>query len=791
QGTYDENLSISTNDITLQGNTETATDVVIDPDGSGVGITVTSNDVTIRHLRVTDAGDDGIAVDGVNNFTALNVQSDLNVGDGFDIGDGALFAGTITLTDVTADNNLQDGASIKGGGAGTVAVSGGSYSGNSSHGIGIENVGPVTTTNVMAADNDPGVFINGAASYTDIGGDFSGNDDHGIQLIDIADNVTLTLTTANDNDADNDGIGDGLNATDGGDGDGLAIGGNLVVWGAAFRDTDADGGVSHQERGVSVADGVGDNVTFEDSGAIEVTVDGNDSHGVSIQGANNGAFTNGAYEFNGGDGLLLDAFNDLFFTDVSAANNGDDGLDVNSAAAVTINGGTFNDNSSDGIELLNVAAVDVTGGAVASDNGGDGANVATFTTAALALLTTSSNNTGVEISGGTTLNVQDWTALGNTTIGGDLDSIVEVNFTTTTGTAETADQVDVYETQFRHVRAGDGQDLVDYDNIGTLNLDTGDGRDVFTLFTGVNNLANAGDINLDGGQPSAGPSIGPGDRLVMADGGTATFTDPTTGTGLADPPGGAGPIYFTDIEEFLAEDDFEFNDTPATATILGSLPKITLRDLTIHDPDDVDYFKYTAPDTGKLIVNMFLDHAAGDLDLSVQDAHGNVLGAGVLSNIIVPGLDMEHLVIPVVSQEAYWIEVVGVAGDTNEYDLEIENFAAPAPDFVDLPAKDQSHLLNDTGTSVYDDVTSRTEPEIIIEADLDDFVQEGIDVLSASDAEAGLTAGAAVEVFVNGNSAGFADLVAGPGTRCFATRSRRDNSPPRSSPPIATAGSTT
>ncbi|NQT13895.1 MAG: hypothetical protein HQ582_14165, partial [Planctomycetes bacterium] len=67
QGTYDENLSISTDNITLQGNTGTATDVVVaDVDDSGDGIAVTSHDVTIRDLHVTGAGDDGIAVDGVN-----------------------------------------------------------------------------------------------------------------------------------------------------------------------------------------------------------------------------------------------------------------------------------------------------------------------------------------------------------------------------------------------------------------------------------------------------------------------------------------------------------------------------------------------------------------------------------------------------------------------------------------------------------------------------------------------------------------------------------------------------
>jgi len=576
EGTYDENLLMVTlpDTITLQGNTGTATDVVIvDGDNSGVGITVgLSNNVTIQDLHVTGAGDDGIVVEGAFNFTAINVRSDLNAADGLNIGETLSFAGAITLTDVVADNNLEDGVSIQGIATGNVDISGGSYSGNASDGVEIVDVGPVTTTNVTATGNDPGVFISGAASYADVDGDFSGNDDHGIQLIDIAGDVTLTRTTANDNDADNDGTGDGLNASDGADLDGLAIGGDLVVRGATFRDTDRDGGASHQGRGVYVPDGVGDDVTFEDSGAIEVTVDGNDFDGVYIQGADDGFFTNGAYQFNSGDGLQLDSCGVLSFTDVTASSNLDDGLDVDDSGAVAILRGTFNDNDNDGIELFDVVGIGITGGAIASENGDDGVDAGNFTTAALSFVTTDNNDTGIEVSDGATLNVEDWTALANTTIGGDLDDVGVVNFTTTTGTAETADQVDIFETQFQHVRAGVGQDLVDYDQIGTLNLFTADGRDTFALFAGVDNPANAGDINLDGGQPSAGPSIGPGDRLVMPDGGTASFTIPATGTGLADPPGGTGPIDFTDIEEFLAEDDFEFNNTPATATVLGSLP---------------------------------------------------------------------------------------------------------------------------------------------------------------------------------------------------------------------------
>jgi hypothetical protein len=101
------------------------------------------------------------------------------------------------------------------------------------------------------------------------------------------------------------------------------------------------------------------------------------------------------------------------------------------------------------------------------------------------------------------------------------------------------------------------------------------------------------------------------------------------------------------------------------------------------------------------------------------------------------------------------------------YDLEIENFAAPIPDFVDLPAKNQEGVLNDTGEDVFDNVTERQEPEILIEVDLAEFDAEGIAILNPDDEDFGEISGAAVEVFVNGNSVGFATEVPSTGHTLF------------------------
>ncbi len=66
----------------------------------------------------------------------------------------------------------------------------------------------------------------------------------------------------------------------------------------------------------------------------------------------------------------------------------------------------------------------------------------------------------------------------------------------------------------------------------------------------------------------------------------------------------------------LDPDRFEPNDMLTTSTVMGSLAKITERDLTIDSQTDVDFFQYTAQDTGKLIINTYFNGLQGDLDLA-------------------------------------------------------------------------------------------------------------------------------------------------------------------------------
>ncbi len=210
-------------------------------------------------------------------------------------------------------------------------------------------------------------------------------------------------------------------------------------------------------------------------------------------------------------------------------------------------------------------------------------------------------------------------------------------------------------------------------------------------------------------------------------------------------------------------DSSETNNTISTATILGSPPAVTLQDKTLNTPDAVDFYKYTAHDTGKLDVNIFYDKGVTNVDVQVVDARGNLIASGFESNVA-PGLDLEHIPIPVVAGQEYFVKVFPNNPLPNPvtYNLEIENFAAPSPEEVNLDVTD------DSGSNSLDLVTFRTSQlHYFVHADLSDFVAAGINILSAAAATAGVTPGAAVQVFINGAAAGFANAIAGTNDTIF------------------------
>jgi hypothetical protein len=273
--------------------------------------------------------------------------------------------------------------------------------------------------------------------------------------------------------------------------------------------------------------------------------------------------------------------------------------------------------------------------------------------------------------------------------------------------------------------------------LATFTVNGGPGNDVFRVRSSATAI-----INVNGGPPVVGdPEVPPGDVLTVDDIAGAIF-DPTATDGSILIPGRA-PINYTSIETIIAPDRFEVNNSIASATVLGSDPFVTLRDLSIHNGTDLDFFRYTAHDTGKLIVRALFNNAIGDLDFQILDSSGDVIVTSNGAN------DIEERSVPVVAQQTYFVRVFGFLGAINNYSLEIENFPAPAPTGVHLdPA-------SDTGLSNHDGVTGDTTPTFFVQTDVLEFVdvnQSGvvdpteIVVLTAAQAAAGNVSGIGVEV---------------------------------------------
>ena len=307
---------------------------------------------------------------------------------------------------------------------------------------------------------------------------------------------------------------------------------------------------------------------------------------------------------------------------------------------------------------------------------------------------------------------------------------------------------------------------VQFTNFAVIRLEGGDGYDEFhvnpsALQVVVDGGTPDGAIQSDGDVIYVWPGLAPFHLVLGPDGDNGTLQVT-----------GAGAITFDRIEGlgiqgvlYTLPDLKEPNDSLANATILGSIPHLTIQDLTIHSEQlgttNDDYFQVTARDSGGLIVNVVFtgdniigNQLGGQLSAELLDGLGNVIATGTMTPTGV------RIAAPVVSQQRYYIRVFSTDGDPNTYTLEVENFAAPTPTAVVM------HPAYDSGRSGSDSITNMDNPVVLIQAWLSDLAAKGIPVLTAVQAAAGLP-GLAVEVFVNGVSAGYADPF-GPSNNVFA-----------------------
>jgi len=116
-------------------------------------------------------------------------------------------------------------------------------------------------------------------------------------------------------------------------------------------------------------------------------------------------------------------------------------------------------------------------------------------------------------------------------------------------------------------------------------------------------------------------------------------------------------------------DRFEVNNTFATATDLGALGELSELDLSIHEPNDDDYYTFTAAANGNIGISIFFTNALGDVDMELFDSSQVSIDSSTSTK------DSENLVISALAGETYYLHVYGFDGDTNpDYDLVIGGF---------------------------------------------------------------------------------------------------------------------
>jgi hypothetical protein len=123
------------------------------------------------------------------------------------------------------------------------------------------------------------------------------------------------------------------------------------------------------------------------------------------------------------------------------------------------------------------------------------------------------------------------------------------------------------------------------------------------------------------------------------------------------------------------DDGFEENDSARKARKLGKVAgPVTVPNLVMRDRADWFKFSYTGLADATSDVTISFSHAAGDLDLQLYDASGNLIrSSGGTTNT--ETVSLESLV-----GDTFYVHVFGYNGATNpDYDLSIDVTASPIP----------------------------------------------------------------------------------------------------------------
>jgi hypothetical protein len=116
--------------------------------------------------------------------------------------------------------------------------------------------------------------------------------------------------------------------------------------------------------------------------------------------------------------------------------------------------------------------------------------------------------------------------------------------------------------------------------------------------------------------------------------------------------------------------------------------------LSIHNEDDVDWFRYTAPETGKFSAEIRFSHALGDLDLQLFDSSLTPLDTSDSQN------DIERVETDVNANQVLFIKVFGFIGVSNpDYDLIVNGSEFPPDIFEGASGNDKMSKAASLGSA--------------------------------------------------------------------------------------------
>jgi chitodextrinase len=133
-------------------------------------------------------------------------------------------------------------------------------------------------------------------------------------------------------------------------------------------------------------------------------------------------------------------------------------------------------------------------------------------------------------------------------------------------------------------------------------------------------------------------------------------------------------------------DAYEPNDSSPAAYDLGTIDDASLADLSIHQPNNDDWFTWTAEANGTLTVDALFSHAGGDLTLELYDPGGLIDSSATAT-------DNEQVTATLSAGQTYRVRVFGVASATQaDYDLVIDGQTNPPT----LPGNLQAFVVSST-----------------------------------------------------------------------------------------------